>query len=54
MRKTKLTVIHPEVTSQKLADFVSGRGPIRIGLRIAVLQGVMDQAPIDQLSAVAR
>jgi len=50
MRKTKLTVTHPEVTSEKLADLVSGRGPIRIGLRIAVLQGVMDHAPIDQLS----
>jgi transposase len=43
-------IIHPEVTSESLADFVSGRGPVRMGLRIAVLQGVMDKAPIDQLS----
>lgn len=50
MRKTKLVVTHPEVTSEKLYDFVSGRGPIRMGLRIAILQGVMDKAPIDQLS----
>ena len=41
MRKTKLMVTHPEVASEKLADFVSGRGPIRMGLRIAILQGVM-------------
>ena len=50
MRKTNLMIIHPEVTSKSLADFTSGRGPIRMGLRIAVLQGVMDKAPIDQLS----
>jgi hypothetical protein len=50
MRKTKLPVTHPEVTSEKLDDFVSGRGPIRVGLRIAILQGVMDKAPIDQMS----
>ena len=50
MRKTKLIVTHPEVTSENLADFVSGRGPIRMGLRIAILQGVIDKAPIDQLS----
>ena len=50
MRKTKLMVTHPEVTSEKLDDFVSGRGPVRIGLRIAILQGVIDKAPIDQMS----
>ena len=50
MRKTKLMVTHPEVTSEKLDDFVSGRGPIRMGLRIAILQGVIDKAPIDQMS----
>jgi len=50
MRKTNLMIIHPEVTSKSLADFTFGRGPIRMGLRIAVLQGVMDKAPIDQLS----
>ncbi len=50
MRKTKLMVTHPEVTDETLNKYVSGRGPIRMGLRIAVLQGVMDNAPIDQLS----
>jgi transposase len=50
MRKTKLMVTHPEVTDEALSKYVSGRGPIRMGLRIAVLQGVMDNAPIDQLS----
>ncbi|MDI6786191.1 MAG: winged helix-turn-helix domain-containing protein [bacterium] len=50
MRKTKLIVTHPEVTDETLNEYVSGRGPIRMGLRIAVLQGVMDNAPIDQLS----
>jgi len=50
MRKTNLKIVHPDVTSESLADFTSGRGPIRMGLRIAVLQGVMDKAPIDQLS----
>jgi transposase len=50
MRKTKLLITHPEVTGQRLNEFVSGRGPIRMGLRIAILQGVIDNAPIDQLS----
>jgi transposase len=50
MRKTKLMVTHPEVTDETLNKYVSGRGPIRMGLRIAILQGVMDNAPIDQLS----
>jgi len=50
MRKTKLLITHPEVTDQKLNEYVSGRGPIRMGLRIAILQGVIDNAPIDQLS----
>jgi len=50
MRKTKLMVTHPEVTDETLGEYVSGRGPVCMGLRIAVLQGVMDSAPIDQLS----
>ena len=50
MRKTKLMVTHPKVTDETLGEYVSGRGPVRMGLRIAVLQGVMDSAPIDQLS----
>ena len=50
MRKTKLMVTHPEVTDETLNKYVSGRGPIRMGLRIAILQGVMDNLQIDQLS----
>lgn len=50
MRKTKLKVTHSEVTYEALNEYVSGRGPVRIGLRIAVLQGVIDNVPIDQLS----
>jgi len=50
MRKTKLMITHPEVTREKLDDFVSGRGPVRMGLRIAILQGVIDKAPVDQMS----
>jgi len=50
MRKTRLMVTHPTITHETLNDYVSGRGPIRMGLRIAILQGVMDNAPIDQLS----
>lgn len=50
MRKTELMVMHPEVTEERLNKYISGRGPIRMGLRIAILQGVMDKVPIDQLS----
>ena len=50
MRKTKLMVTHPEATDETLGEYVCGRGPVRMGLRIAVLQGVMDRAPIDQLN----
>ena len=50
VRKTKLMVNNYEVTQQALKKFVSGRGPVRMGLRVAIVQGVMDNAPIDQLS----
>ena len=50
MRKTKRMVTHPEVTDETLNEYVSGRGTIRMGMRIGVLQGVMDNARIDQLS----
>lgn len=50
MRKTKLKITHPNVTDETLSECVSGRGLVRMGLRIAVLQGIMDNAPVDQLS----
>lgn len=50
MRKTKLMVTHLEVTDKTLNKYITGRGPIRMGLRIAILQGVMDNVQIDQLS----
>lgn len=50
MRKTALKVTHPDVMHEKLSEYVSVRGPVRMGLRIAILQGVMDNVPIDQLS----
>ncbi|MDI6781459.1 MAG: hypothetical protein QME49_05070 [bacterium] len=46
MRKTKVMVTYPEVTDETLNEYVSGRCPIRMGIRIAVLQGVIDNAPI--------
>jgi hypothetical protein len=46
MRKTKLMVTHPEVTDNSLNEYVSGQGPIRTGLRIAILQGVTNNVPI--------
>lgn len=50
MRKTALTITHEEVTVDALSDLVSGRGKIRKGLRIAIVQGVMDKASITELS----
>lgn len=50
MKRTKLMITHPEVTDERLSEYVSGHGLIRIGLKIAILQGVMDNVPINQLS----
>ncbi|HHT9158677.1 MAG TPA: helix-turn-helix domain-containing protein [Candidatus Brocadiaceae bacterium] len=50
MRKTNLMVNNSEVTYQALKELVSGSGPVRMGLRVAIVQGVIDNAPIDQLS----
>ena len=50
MRKTKLCVTHSNVTKKALKEFVSGHGPVRIGLRVAILQGIMDNVPIYHLS----
>lgn len=43
-------VNNSEVTYQALKELVSGSGPVRMGLRVAIVQGVIDNAPIDQLS----
>lgn len=50
MRKTRLRVTNQGVTSDALRDFVSGHGPARIGLRVAILQGIIDNAPVNELS----
>ncbi|HYA15594.1 MAG TPA: helix-turn-helix domain-containing protein [Syntrophales bacterium] len=50
MGKSKLTITHPDITHDSLDEYLSRRCPERIGLRIAILQGVMDQVPIDHLS----
>ena len=50
MRKTNLMVTNSEVTYQALKELVSGSGPVRMGLRVAIVQGVIDNAPINQLS----
>jgi len=44
MRKTNLRITHEEVTREALDTLVSGHGVIRKGLRIAILQGLMDGA----------
>lgn len=50
MRKTALRITHEEVTRESLNALVSGHGIIRKGLRIAVLQALMDEASITELS----
>jgi transposase len=50
MRKTALRITHQEVTRESLNALVSGHGIIRKGLRIAVLQALMDEASITDLS----
>ena len=47
MRKTRLIVTHTTITHETLNDYISGRGPIRMGLRIAILQGVMNNVQIE-------
>lgn len=49
MGKSKLMVTHPDITQDTLAEYLSRRCS-RTGLRIAILQGVIDKVPIDQLS----
>lgn len=50
MRRSQVTITHREITKEKLTELVSGHGPIRMGLRIAILQGILDHVSIDQLS----
>ncbi len=49
MGKSKLMVMHPDITNDLLNDYLS-RQCSRIGLRTAILKGVIDKVPIDQLS----
>jgi transposase len=44
MRKSELHITHPEVTRESLAALIAGYGMMRKGQRIAVLQGIMDEA----------
>jgi len=50
MGKSKLTITHPDVSYGLLDEYLSQSCPARIGLRIAILQGVMDRVPIDTIS----
>jgi len=50
MRKSKITITHPEVNKESLRKYVLGHGPIRIGLRVAILQGIFIGSPIKELS----
>jgi len=50
MGKSKLIITHPDITHDFLDEYSSRQCPERIGLRIAILQGVMDKVPIDHLS----
>ena len=47
---SKLTITHPEITYESLNGYLLRSSPGRVKLRIAILQGVMDRTPIDQLS----
>ena len=49
MGKSRLTVTHPDITHDLLTEYPSQQC-IRIGLRIAILRGVINKVPIDQLS----
>lgn len=50
MRRSQITITNNEITKEKLSEMVSGHGPIRTGLRIAIIQGILDNASIEQLS----
>jgi transposase len=50
MGTSKLIITHPEITHASLDEYSSRQGLGRVGLRIAILQGVMDRVPIEHLS----
>ena len=50
MGTSKLMITHPEITHASLDEYLSRQRPGRVGLRIAILQGVIDKVPIDHLS----
>jgi transposase len=50
MRKTALQITHDEVTKESLDRLISGHGVMRKGLRIAIIQGIYDNATITELS----
>jgi len=49
MGKSRLMITHPDITDDLLDEHPS-RQCQRIGLRIAILRGVIAKVPIDQLS----
>ncbi|HVO66620.1 MAG TPA: helix-turn-helix domain-containing protein [Syntrophales bacterium] len=50
MGKSKLMITHPDITHASLDEYLSRQCPERVGLRIAILRGVMNKVPIDHLS----
>jgi transposase len=50
MRRSQITITNDEITIERLSELISGHGPIRMGLRIAIIQGILDHASIEQLS----
>jgi len=50
MRKTKLRIVHSEVTKDSLRKVVTRHKNARIGLRIAILQEVLNGVPIKDIA----
>jgi transposase len=50
MRKTALRITNEGVTRESLDRLISGHGVMRKGLRIAIIQGIYDNASITELS----
>lgn len=49
MRKTKLKIIHPEITKERLRKAASEYHNARIGLRIAIVQEMLDNEPLKKI-----
>ena len=49
MGKSRLKVTHPDITHDLLEEYPSQQC-LRVGLRLAILRGVINKVPIDQLS----